>query len=232
MWILFFFRRDINWKTTKVELNKTPKPWYWQQIRSWIKIVSVAAQANAWRNAVFKSAGIRILLSCDHLAQDLLRQAQSQGKFLLQGDDEHDPEKRALIEQILNVIASETPTEQIRREVDLPTDTYDCKWKPLENPSSFANRFSAAVARYSFECSNLNPAVDRYFAVMILRNANLSDDTLNAPILISRLAWLRIHNKNPFRLWSMNWNCCWKLPMHVHRQRSYCRRTLRSVCKV
>lgn len=108
-------------------------------------MVSVASQADTKLNTVLKSADIRILLFCDHLARDLLRQALSQGIILLQEDDENDVGRRILVGQILNVITSETSTKQIRREVGL-TDIHKCKQEPHQNLSSFANRFLAAVA--------------------------------------------------------------------------------------
>lgn len=60
-----------------------------------------------------------MLLSCDHQAQDMIRQTQPNSSLTLKEDEACDEDQRLLVEQILDVIALKISAEKLRREVDL-----------------------------------------------------------------------------------------------------------------
>lgn len=68
--------------------------------------------------------------------------------------------------------------------------------KQQRNLIGIESRFSASVARYAFECSRLNSTVEPQIAVLMLRNAKLSDDTLKCLLFqINRNAHVRYSRK-------------------------------------
>lgn len=84
-----------------------------------------------------------------------------------------------MISNILNILEMDTPGDTVKREADALTRIHSCERKPPKTPSKYASRFFAAVARYHNESENVGHTMNRQFALLMLRNANLSLDTLN-----------------------------------------------------
>lgn len=59
-------------------------------------------------------------------------------------------------------------------------DIHKCKKLATEKTSQYASRFNAAVASHVNQTSNLMDAGSRQFAILRIRNAKLSPDTMNA----------------------------------------------------
>lgn len=70
----------------------------------------------------------------------------------------------------------------MRREVDSLSILIACTRNKNEPADQFENRFSGAVARFANLTILLTPSPSRKFAILLLRNAVLSSDTLNAVI--------------------------------------------------
>lgn len=68
-----------------------------------------------------------ILLECDSLSQDVITQAQRDGSVSLEGGA-LDGYRSILVSQIIDVIAKDTPTSVVRREVDMLTAIKSCIW--------------------------------------------------------------------------------------------------------
>lgn len=118
-------------------------------------------------------------LSCDDIAQNLLSQAQKSGRINLSGDQE-DKDRSKLIESIISIIAKDSPTEKVRQELELLTGVHTCVRKSDEQPADYVNRFKGAVARYVNHTAGIDESTSRKFAVMLIRNAQLTSDTANA----------------------------------------------------
>lgn len=117
-----------------------------------------------------------LYLACDDIAQNLLSQAERAGKISLMGSGDATDAKR-VIEGIISVIAQDSATERVNRELQLVTDIHKCTRNHEESPSVFDNRFNGAVARYVNHTSRMDNNTSRMFAIMLVRNANLTADT-------------------------------------------------------
>lgn len=159
--------------------NKTNKKEYRDSIRAWIQMMNSFAQADSKYRAHVQGAGHLIFMMCDMTSKEILKQAETDGKLTLKGN-ESDPTRTALVESIVEVLATESPTEAVRHEVDILSDIVACVRRKDEAPREFATRFRGVIARYVNATKMLSPPVSRQFAVMMLRNAELSSDTMNA----------------------------------------------------
>ena len=157
----------------------TPKSKYRDALRRWMKMIATFAEADNKAKDMLCGAGHIIYMACDSVAQDMLRKAELLGNVCLEGH-ENDPKRVKLVEEVLSVIAKESPSEKVRHEVELLTEIHKCERMSTEDTSEYANRFNGAVARYANHMGGMNHTDNRQFAVMMVRNAMLSSDTLNA----------------------------------------------------
>lgn len=95
-----------------------------------------------------------------------------------------DPSRSSLVETVIDIIAKDLPTEIVQREVDLLRNIHLCTQKHDVAPATFANGVSSMVARYSVRIRELDGFNDRQFAVLIIQNANLSNDTRSSLIFM------------------------------------------------
>lgn len=98
---------------------------------------------------------------------------------LLDGSSD-DPTRPILIESILDIIAMKTPTEMMKREVGVLSET-----KSILASSGLSSMFQNleedfgnVVVRYANLKCSLSASTNRLFAVELLRNAQLSSDTM------------------------------------------------------
>lgn len=118
-------------------------------------------------------------MAYDGNAKEIIRKTENKKVILLKGD-EKDPSWKKLLEVIVAIIASETPADAIRMEVEVISQIIECKRNVGETPAEYANRFNSAVASYVNLTYKLNYSTIRQFSVMMLRNANMSPNTINA----------------------------------------------------
>lgn len=105
--------------------------------------------------------------------------AETEGTIVLEGSSD-DEDRTVLVTKIIDLMATESQTEQIQREVEMLSAIQECKRKSSEMPEVFANRYKACIARYINQSSASHQGDDQQWAVMLLRNAMLTPDTLNA----------------------------------------------------
>lgn len=168
-------------KPPRFETNQTPKFRYREALRRWIKRLHGIAKYDEKYRGILETAGHSIFENCDTLAQDRLLEAEASGKLLLDGSST-DPTRTELVEVILEIIAKDLPTETVQREVSLLRDIHSCIRKSDETPTCYANRFYSLVARYSIQTGDLDKSINRQFAVLMIENARLSNDTRSSLI--------------------------------------------------
>lgn len=162
--------------------NYTPKQQYRKDLNMWIEMVNEYAAIDVKGKALQRTAGHLIYLSCDSTAREQLEQNINSGTISLKFSED-DRDRSLMISNILNIIAKDTPEDMVKREVDALTKIHSCERKPAETPSQYASRFCGAVARYHNESGNIGHVMDRQFAILMLRNAKLSQDTFNSIVL-------------------------------------------------
>lgn len=117
-------------------------------------------------------------MSCDHNAQCVLQQAETEGLHDLDGSDS-DPTRQKLVSSISDLIAKDTPSEKVRTELDCLENIYNCKRKHGESLASFVLRFKGCVARFTIRAPTIDEGSGRHFGMFLIRNAKLSPGTLN-----------------------------------------------------
>lgn len=163
----------------KFVTNITSKTRYRDDLRCWIRVVSQVSEADRKFKGVLNAAGTLIFWACDRNAQDMLKQAEVGGKFCIDGH-ENDPNRTKLVEEVLSVIAKETPTDKLRKEVDLLDTIHKCSRANGQTPSEYVVAFNGALARYVNETGAVDEKTSRQFSTLMIKNACLPADTLNS----------------------------------------------------
>lgn len=84
-----------------------------------------------------------------------------------------------MIENILYIITKDTPEDIIKREVGALTRTHFCERTITETPVQWVLKFCEAIAKYQNESGHVSQVMDQQFAINMLRNAKVSQDTFN-----------------------------------------------------
>lgn len=142
-------------------------------------MIKLFAKADPKYKGIVSGAGQLAYLVCDGNSKELIRQAEKNNFISLKGD-EKDPPRKTLNQGIIGSMASVTPTDVIRMEFEVLSQIISCKGNVGETPAEYTNRFNGALASYVNLKSTLNTGTSFRFTVMMLRNANMSPDTLNA----------------------------------------------------
>lgn len=159
--------------------NQTNKAKYRDSVAKWSTMLRLMSMTDPKAQARLSSVGLILYLAADDDAKETIKQAETEGSIVLEGS-EGDQDRAGLIRSIVDLIATDSPTEKIHREVEMLSAIQTCKRRPSESPDVFANRYKCCVARYINQSSVTHPGDDQQWAVMLLRNAMLTPDTLNA----------------------------------------------------
>lgn len=130
---------------------------------------------------VCNTAGYLIYLDCGHQFQETLKEAEHSGRLSIDSY-QNDPSGIILVENILEVIAIDSASWSVKREVDLLTNIYTSTRQEFEPADDFVVKFTSAVTSYANQTLPLNGPTNRQLAILMLRNAKLSPDTMNSII--------------------------------------------------
>jgi len=140
--------------------NQTEKVQYRETLRMWIKMMNQFAIVDTRARAIVQGGGYVIYRYCDRTAQELITKAITTGSVKLEGENT-DPEREQLVEHIISTIAKDSPTERVRREVDMLTDIQNCQRTSTEQTLTFATRFNSVVAQYINQTTGLTDVTNR-----------------------------------------------------------------------
>lgn len=117
-------------------------------------------------------------MECDELSKELLSQNESSGALDMEGKAE-DETRVKLVDAIIDTIAKDTLNEAVVREVEFLSNIQLFQRGNTETVPTFVNRYKNAIARYVNQTSQLSEFENRQFAIIMLRNTNLSSNTMN-----------------------------------------------------
>ena len=87
------------------------------------------------------------------------------------------------VDDIIELVAQDSPTDSIRRLVKMLREVFACVRKEGETPSNFARRFRSIAFTYLNECSSAHSQQDtQNFAVLLLENSKLLADVYSSVI--------------------------------------------------
>lgn len=99
--------------------------------------------------------------------------------MVLEGTDEYQ-DRSKLFESLVDLIATESPTYNIQCEVEMISAIQTFKRKHHETPEVFENLYKISISLYINQSTLSHRGDDQQWAVMILRNAIITPDMLNA----------------------------------------------------
>ena len=89
-----------------------------------------------------------------------------------------------MIKVVMNEVAADTPTDNIKRLLRYMQQIHNCKRKDGEEPEIFARRFQGIASQYLVSCNRKHGKQDdQLFAMVLLENAGLPDYTLDNIVL-------------------------------------------------
>lgn len=124
----------------------------------------------------------------------MLQKAESDGSLKLDGE-EADPCRNRLIETIISIIAKDTPTDQVKNELEYLTNIYKCTRRLGELLSSFVCRFKRCVAQYTVRTGLLKESTDRQVGMLLIQSTHLSTDTMTS--VTSQISSVNATDKAP-----------------------------------
>lgn len=152
--------------------GRTIKKRYADELRLWIEMMESYSSSEKLKYEL-RNAGFKIYRRCDEQARDILDEARSNGSLNLKGNNEEDPTRTKLVDQIIKLIATESIPERITRKVALLNEISSCVRSEGETPSSFANRFKSLTAKYSVQIGHIDHNASCRMALMMIQNARL-----------------------------------------------------------
>lgn len=119
------------------------------------------------------NVGFKIYKRCDERARDILDEARASGNLTLKGDDVNDQLRTKLVEQIIELIATESIPEKTNRKFPLLNDISLCIRTERETPASFASKFKSLTAEYSVQIGHIDHNARCRMALMMIQNVRL-----------------------------------------------------------
>lgn len=159
--------------------NVKSKKRYRDTLRRWVRTVYNISIVDPKFKGMLCAVGQLIFMACDETTQDLLQKAGNSGLLCLDGSEDV-PKRSKLTEQTLKVIAKESETDHIKKEVELLSEIPTVQRNTGETPSKYVVRFNRVIAKYANHSGVIGYKDNRQFAILMLKNANLSPDTINS----------------------------------------------------
>lgn len=119
------------------------------------------------------NAGFKMYRRCDEQARDILEEVRASGTLHLKGDEKKDSHRSKLVEQIIELIATEYVPEKTSWKVALLNEISSCVRKEEETPAVFSQRFKSLTAKYSVQIGHIDHNASCRMALMMLQNAKL-----------------------------------------------------------
>lgn len=128
------------------------------------------------------STGQAVFQCCDKMAQDRLLGAEALGILCLDGRFTSLTRVK-VIQEFMAVIAEETETKVLHREVKLLRDKHNCFRRQQMAPESFANHFCGAIAQYVVLTDKVDTFIGIQFALPMIDYSRRSDSSRSLLIL-------------------------------------------------
>lgn len=156
----------------------------------WVTTVKRFAKGGDKRaKGILSALGLTLYNVLDHVFASQIEQAIAADLINLEGDDdesENTTKQLHLVQDIVNLVAKDSPTDGIRRLVQMMRQVFNCSRKNGEAPSLFARRFQALALDYLNHCDTATIQQDsQNFAMLLLENAKIPASVYSS--IITRL---------------------------------------------
>eukprot|EP00737_Agarophyton_chilense_P000191 gb/GEZJ01000219.1/.p2 GENE.gb/GEZJ01000219.1/~~gb/GEZJ01000219.1/.p2 ORF type:complete len:409 (-),score=32.31 gb/GEZJ01000219.1/:2922-4148(-) len=124
-----------------------------------------------------------LYLAVDDSVKQLLDHTILEG-FLSLDRSEDDEDSSKMIEKMLNIVAEDTPTENVKRLVMMMKNIHQCTRAATETPIEYARRFQGLASIYLTHSNAGNSTQNgQLFSMLLIENARLPEATTNHIVL-------------------------------------------------
>ncbi|PXF46073.1 hypothetical protein BWQ96_04173 [Gracilariopsis chorda] len=161
-------------------LTTTTDKYKWRkQVSLWVTTVKRFAKGGDKKaKGILSALGLTLLNSLDTIFSSQVEQAINAGIINLDEEedtnDEHPNKQVGIVNEIIDLVAKDSPTDGIRRLVQMMRNVFNCTRKNGESPAIFARRYQAAALDYLNHCDTGTIQQDsQNFAMILLENAKI-----------------------------------------------------------
>ncbi len=149
-----------------------------KRVMLWVTTVKRFAKGGDKRaKGILSALGLTLFNALDQVFSSQVEQSIAAGIINLDGDDDETVNLNKqfhIVHDIINLVAKDSPTDGIRRLVQMMRLVFNCTRKNGESPSMFARRYQALALDYLNHCDTATIQQDgQNFAMMLLENAKL-----------------------------------------------------------
>ena len=171
--------------------SETDKYQWRSDVKTWARIIKQHARGGDNRAKGLMSAlALALYFSLARDQRNIVDNAVQRNQLPLNLDEDYDSEEKTpaaivkeqskLVDDIIQLVAKDTPTDGIRRLVKASQDIYQCIRIKSEKPHVFAWKLQGRAKRYLTMCSPSHGAQEiQNVAILLLENAKLASATFN-----------------------------------------------------
>ena len=172
-------------------LSPTTDKFKWRKrVMLWVTTVKSFAKGGDKRaKGILSALGLTLFNALDQVFSSQVEQAIAAGVIILEGEgnnDENPSKQLGVVNDIIDLVAKDSPTDGIRRLVQMMRQVFNCTRKAGESPAIFARRFQALALDYLNHCDTATIQQDsQNFAMLLLENARIPASVYSS--IITRL---------------------------------------------
>ena len=175
--------------------HSTDKFKWRKRVMLWVTTVKRFAKGGDKRaKGILSALGLTLYNALDHVFSSQVEQLIAAGVINLDGDDdatENANKQLDIVNSIIELVAKDSPTDGIRRLVQMMRQVFTCTRNNGESPAMFARRFQALALDYLNHCDTATIQQDsQNFAMLLLENSKISASVYSSIItrLVSMIA--------------------------------------------
>ena len=166
-----------------------------KRVLLWVTTVKRFSKGGDKRaKGILSALGLTLYNALDQVFSTQVEQSIAAGEINLEGDDnevENANKQINIVTSIIELVAKDSPTDGIRRLVQMMREVFSCTRKTGESPALFARRFQALALDYLNHCDTATIQQDNQnFAMLLLENSKISASVYSSIItrLVSMIA--------------------------------------------
>ena len=150
-----------------------------KRVMLWVTTVKRFAKGGDRRaKGILSALGLTLNNALDQVFSSQVEQSIAAGAIDLEGDDneiENTTKQFHVVTSIIELVSKDSPTDGIRKLVNMMRQVFNCTRKNVEAPDQFARRFQALALDYLNHCDTATIQQDsQNFAIILLENSKIS----------------------------------------------------------
>lgn len=168
-------------------LSPTTDKFKWRkQVQLWATTVKRFAKGGDKRaRGILNAIGLTLFNALDAVFASKVERAITAGLVSLDLDDDESTNANptTVVQEIIDIVAKDSPTDGIHRLVQMMRNIYGCTRKNGEDVAIYARRFQSLALDYLNHCDAIAAEQDsQNFAMLLLENANIPSSVYSAVV--------------------------------------------------